>query len=215
MRTHNLARRRRLGLLLLALALGAAGCFSLRQERPEKRFYVIETERPGGANKAADAEAAARRVLAVRTLRVSPGYEDRSLVYRTGPATYESDFYNEFFILPHSMLSEQTRRWFEASGLFAHVVSTASRLEATHLLEGSITALYGDFSAPDAPRAVVKMQFFLIDDTGVEPRLEASRDYRSSVALSEKTPAAVVEGFSKGMAEILTNLENDFAEALQ
>ena len=80
---------------------------------------------------AAAAETTLDAVLAIRPLRVSPSYAGSEFVYRTGDVSLESDFYNEFFIPPGRLVSEEVRRWFEASGLFEMVVDSASPIEST------------------------------------------------------------------------------------
>ena len=62
------------------------------------------------------------KVLTVRRIRVTPKYEGKGLVYRLSELSYESDFYNEFFISPVSMFTEEIRKQLSESGLFKIVV---------------------------------------------------------------------------------------------
>ena len=43
-----------------------------------------------------------------------------------------------------SMIAEEVREWVAGSGLFQNVANASGRVEPDHLLEGRITALYGD-----------------------------------------------------------------------
>ena len=61
--------------LLLVLTLG--GCVSLERAYPDRRYFVIEA--PRGA---ASPNPTASGVLLVTSLRVSPRYESKSLIYR-------------------------------------------------------------------------------------------------------------------------------------
>ena len=62
-------------------------------------------------------------------------------------------------------------------------------------LDSKIVDIYGDYSNPDDPRAVLNMQFFLIDDTSDVAELVYSNVYNQSVAISSRTPGALVEGW--------------------
>ena len=133
--------RPRLGILwplLAASMMLPAGC-SLRQKAPLKFTYLVEASRPGETR-----HGAGKRALRLRSLGVAPPYEERGFVYRTSDLGYESDFYHEFLVTPRAMLTEQARQWLDASGLFSAVIDPASKAEATHSLEGHVSALYAD-----------------------------------------------------------------------
>ncbi len=203
--------------LLLALQAAAllalSGCFDLRQKPLEKHYFVIDVERPGDAETPL-IPAAADRILSVRKFRVSPHYEGKGLVYREGEAAYRSDFYNEYFISTHAMFTEETRQWLAASGLFAHVVDTSSRMDATHVLEGSVTTLLGDFTDPKSPKAVLDIQLLLMEDTGVDPKILASKTYKVEIPLDRRSPEALVAGLTKALERSLTRFESDLREVL-
>lgn len=63
-----------------------------------------------------------------------------------GDLFYETDYYNEFFISPGSLLAEELRQWMARSGLFEHVVGSPRAVEPNYILEGEVTALNGDYS---------------------------------------------------------------------
>ncbi len=76
------------------------GCVNLEKSYPEKRYFIMDASR-GEDISSSDTDAA----LTVRRFRVSPKYEGKGLVYRLDDLSYESDFYNEFFIPPASMFT--------------------------------------------------------------------------------------------------------------
>jgi len=103
---------------VLALFLLLAGCMGRRYV--EKRTFLLDVSRDGTVS-----TAERNVVLRVRTLRVSPRYEGKGFVYRMANFNYESDFYNEFFTSPDSMITEEVRQWLAESGLFQNPASSS------------------------------------------------------------------------------------------
>lgn len=185
-----------------------AGCLVPERKPVEKRYYNLEIAREDRAQ-----NAAADRALKVRRLAISPRYAGRELVYKTGETAFESDFYNEFFIPPAEMLTQDLRAWLDRSGLFAHVLDPASLAQAGLVLEGAVNALYGDFSRRP-PVAVAKLQFFLIDERSAEGAILFSRDYAREVALDAGSPRDLVLGLRAAVRDVFASLEADLREAL-
>ena len=100
--------------ILLSLSIG---CINLERSYIEKNYFVLDSS-PAEDISSPDTG----KILAVRRLRVSPKYEGKGLVYRLKELSYESDFYNEFFIYPVSMFTEEIRKRLAGSGLFKQVV---------------------------------------------------------------------------------------------
>jgi ABC-type uncharacterized transport system auxiliary subunit len=143
-----------------------------------------------------------------------PVYNSRGLVYRKGESEYESDFYHEFLIAPQDLISSQTRNWLAQSGLFKTVLEPGSLLEATHVLEGSVLALYGDLRGQNLPQAVLQIRFFLVANQGSKFQIVFTRDYRASQRAEEKTADALVAAWDRCLAQILSELEKDLGTVL-
>ena len=126
-----------------------------------KHQFVLEATRP-----AQPVRQPHDVVLAVRGFTIDPLYDGRGLKYRKGESEYEADFYNEFVIAPQVLLSSQTRNWLSRSGMFQTVLETGSLVEATHILEGNVLVLYGDFRDRKLPQAVMQIRIFLIANKG-------------------------------------------------
>ncbi len=192
---------------LLLLALLGSGC--LGRHSYTKRQFVLAAARP------AQPPGQTRDiVLAVRTFTVDPAYDSRGLLYRKGEAEYQSDFYHEFLIAPQDLISSQTRNWLAQSGLFKTVLEPGSLLEATHVLEGSVLALYGDLRGQNLPQAVLQIRFFLVANQGSKFQIVFTRDYRASQRAEEKTADALVAAWDRCLAQILSELEKDLGTAL-
>ena len=187
--------------ILFALA---SGCVGIEKSYPDKRYFVLEvnrnvnpSNRPGNG------------VLQVANIRVSPRYEDKGFVYRTSGSSYESDFYNQFLVSPAALLGEELRKGLAQSQIFRHVINSSSQLEPTHVLEGVVDALYGDFRDPGAPKAVLEMEFFLRKESASKADIVAARRYAKSVAVNGRSPEALVKGWNEALEAILSALIAD------
>ncbi len=187
--------------ILLALA---SGCVGIERSYPDKRYFVLEVNRnvnpsnpPGNG------------VLQIAHIRVSPRYEDKGFIYRTSGSGYESDFYNQFLVSPAALLGEELRKGLAQSQIFRHVINASSQLEPTHVLEGVVDALYGDFRDPGAPKAVLEMEFFLRKETPSKAEIVAAKRYAKSVAVNGRSPDALVRGWNEALDGILSALVAD------
>ena len=176
----------------------------------QKQHYMLDTQRTRSAV-IADKSA----IVEVRRFTVSSAFGSRSLVYRTGELEYESDFYNEFLVAPSAMITEKTRDWLWESGLFARVLEPGSAADPTHVVQGNIIALYGDFRDESVLKAVMEMRIFLTEtEAQSESGIVFGKTYKSSKVLESGTPEDLVAALDRCLVEILTDLEQDLAEQL-
>ena len=189
--------------LILTGTLLAGGC-SLKKPSPARHSFLIEAPRTGEAR-----AAAASGVLRVRNLQVAAPFEGKGFVYRSSGLGYQTDFYQEFLVAPRALLTEQTRQWLGASGLFRYVLDPASKSDATHSLEGNVSALYGNYRDPASPKAVLAVEFFLTNDQAVSPEIVFHKSYRQEVPLENRAPETLAKGWGKALEQILAALEQD------
>ena len=201
------ARRLGFGALILLVAVLTVGCVRLAKEYPVKRQHVLDVQR------AADAAAPMGENLAVRTFSISSICEGKQFVVRRGEADIESDYYNEFAVAPALLVTEQARRWFEDAGLFDQVSGSSSLLDATHALEGHISALQGDWR--EEPRAILELQLTLIDVRTEPPRVLVHRRYDLAVPLQEKSADGLTRAWNSALSEALSRFEQDAIAAAQ
>jgi cholesterol transport system auxiliary component len=202
---------RRIGLalclVLTVFMLMAPGC---SKPSANSRYYVLETTRP-----ATPPAKEGKAILAVPRFTVDAAYAGRGLVYRLDEYRYESDAYNEFLVSPAVMITEKTRDWLSASGLFAQVLGAGSSVDATHRIEANITALYGDFRDKDKPKAVVEMRFFLLrTKAGVDPEILFAKPYQASMEVTTDDPEGLIDGLDRCLQTILTELEKDLVDVV-
>ena len=206
----NRRRAAALFLYLIVILTGtmlSGGC-SLKKQYPAKHSFLIEAQRAGEAR-----TAAASGVLRVRNLQIAAPFEGKGFVYRTSGLGYQTDFYHEFLVAPRSLITEQTRQWLGASGLFRYVLDPASKADATHSLEGNVSALYGDYRNGASPKAVLAVEFFLVNDQPASPEIVFHKSYRQEVSLENRAPETLAKGWGKALEQILSGLEQDLAKA--
>jgi cholesterol transport system auxiliary component len=195
--------------LALLAAVAAAGCsLGPDTDYPEKRHYAFDADR-----EADRAGPLAGSVLKVRGFTISRRYEGPEIVHREGEVDWVSDFYNAFFAPPAGLVTERARSWMKEAGAFARVVPTSSYVDATHVLEGHVAALYGDYR--DEMRAVMEIQFLLLDDRPDSAGLVLSKAYRKEIPVADRSAPALVKGWNRALAEILAALEQDIAGSLR
>jgi cholesterol transport system auxiliary component len=194
------------GAVLLLAALGS-GCASRRTYA--KQEFVLEATRP-----ASPARQPREVILAVRDFTINPVYEGRGFIYRKNESKYEADFYNEFLIAPHALLASQTRNWLYRSGLFKTVLEPGSLVEPTHVLEGNVMVLQGDFRDRKPPQAVIQIRIFLVAGTRTQPQVVFTRDYQAVREAEAPTGDALAAAFDQCLVQILSALEEDLGKAL-
>jgi ABC-type uncharacterized transport system auxiliary subunit len=204
-------------LLLAALALIPLGCLS--KSYPERQRFVLDAGR--SELPAVEAAAAAQAVkgrsqepgagsLRVGQIRVSPLFERKRFVYRTGESTLEEDFYNEFYAPPAQILREATFDWMSTSPLFQVVVEDAPYAAADWLLEGRVERLYADLRSEIAPQSVMVIEFSLLRTRTNEAAF--SKRYVAATEIPRRDPSSVVSGWNESLARILSEFEADMVE---
>jgi cholesterol transport system auxiliary component len=186
----------------LALLCFLTGCFNFNKAYPEKHYFVLNVSR--GKKPLLSTSNA---FLKIQRFRVSPQFEGKAFVYRKGNLNYESDYYNEFFISPGLMITEEVKKWLAESGLFKYVMGSSSPVEPTFKLEGAVNALYGDYSDTEAPKAVLEIQFFLVRNLSSGPVIVFGKTYHEEILLKGHSPDALATGWNLALEHILTELE--------
>ena len=190
---------------VFALTLILSGCVS--RKYVERSSFVLEVSRPEVVS------SRTATILRVRTLRVSPRYEGKRFVYRGESLSYKTDFCNEFLTSPDTMITEEVREWLADSGLFQQVVDFSGQVEPTHILEGTITDLYGDSSERGSPpRAALQMEFYLSEEIAGRSKTVFHNRYRQEIRIQRDSPEELIQGWNKALARILTDFEGDLRE---
>ncbi|MGH7971939.1 MAG: ABC-type transport auxiliary lipoprotein family protein [Limisphaerales bacterium] len=189
---------------MLALPCLISGCLS----RPALHTQTFAFDPP--ADSPPKAAASSQRVITIRSLRVAPPFDDRSLIYRTGEFAYNADPYAEFLVSPADSLRPPIRSWMRQSDFFRTVVETGSALKPNSMAEITILELYGDFRRPPEPAAVLTLRFVLLDSPeGIPGKLAFEREYSRRVALNARNAQALMAGWNEALNQILVQLGSD------
>jgi cholesterol transport system auxiliary component len=192
--------------LLIAFACGCG-----TQRAYDYRYFVLSVDHEAaGATTRAD-------ILKIRNFRISDRYNRTELTYRTGEMSIETDYYRRYIVPPESLVTEETRRWLQAGHLFSQVLDATSRATAQFSLEGNVSALYGDFRpelAPGSYKAVVEIQFVLIDERKADNTVVFHQSYRSEQPVARPATDELIKGQNLALKDILTRMEADLKKTL-
>jgi len=202
--TLRLARARLCWLLALPGLL--TGCLS----RPALVHQSFALQAPSLSK---PADAASQGVLALRTVQVSPLFDDRAFVYRLGPDLYQADPYAGFRADPGRALGIAIRSALRSSGVFQDVTDPGSEVPADLALEVYANELYGDFRGAGQLAAVLSLRFVLFNEGGTGQKVLLQREYSQRVPLKEQTAAALVAGWNQALNQILSAAARDLAAA--
>jgi cholesterol transport system auxiliary component len=198
----KITQRARRAILLLCVFCSA--CVSLERSYPEIHYFVISVP-----DRSDHQSSIGEGILSVANLRISPRFADKNFVYRTSESGYETDYYNQFLTSPDLNIAEEVRKGLAAAPLFKYVIGPGNQLAPNYSLEGSINALYGDFRNLNAPMAVVEFEVFVHNEDSAKPGVVLQKRYRKSVAISARSPEALVKGWDDALSEIIAALSAD------
>lgn len=198
--------------LLLILALILAGCSGLQKTVPVKRFYGLDVN-PGFSSediRGTGVLEAGKSVL-VKELRISPPYDSHAFVYKMGPQSYTTDFYNEFITYPTKLISEIIAEQLYTSVYFSPPVSDRKQ-SIDYRVSGKITRLYGDFQVTSSAVAVIEIRLILEEKEKDRFTPVFSHTYRHDAHIDLPRPEHLAAGWSKGLEKIMILFLNDYKE---
>ncbi|HPS55538.1 MAG TPA: hypothetical protein PLP05_08070 [Sedimentisphaerales bacterium] len=165
--------------------------------------FLFETDRVGTAVNAIGGN------ICVKTFEIASPFDSDCFVYKRANNDYETDYYNRFVTCPDLLITQQCQKWLEKSGIFSNVLSCSSAVTADYILEGNVISLYGDFSEEKPTFAVMQIRFFLIKETGDKALVVFNKEYNEKIEVAAASPADIVSGYDKCLANILNSFEKD------
>ncbi|HEX9665817.1 MAG TPA: ABC-type transport auxiliary lipoprotein family protein [Thermodesulfobacteriota bacterium] len=194
-------------LIVFNLLILNLGCVGLQKNYPERKYYVFDVTPSNNYN-----ESSKHSVLEIRNFRVSPAYYGNEFVYRVSGDGYESDFYNQFFKSPASLITQEAFKWFSQASAFKYVVVAPSEVPPDYILDGYINSIYGDYSDTGLPKAVLSAQLFLIKEDSGKNSIVFNKSYQKVVDITSQSPTALVNGWNEALNQTLTELESDLSK---
>lgn len=153
-------------------------------------------------------------VLAVRTFAASASAGEQGILTRAEPLTLRQDFYNQFFMPPSELVEDVTRQWLANTGLFRNVAPAGSGIDPTHVLDGELLAIYGDFTG-ERPIAVLHLALLLQSSRGGFRSIIHHGDYRREIPIEAANPEALVIGYNQALRDVLQSFERDISNRLR
>jgi uncharacterized lipoprotein YmbA len=198
-----------------AACMVAASCGPLARPATDRQLYAIDPGRPPAARPPDVAPAGApATALRVRRLQVVNPYAGSGFVYRNADGTFRTDYYNGFVTAPSEQLTGAFVDWLSHSGSFASVVDSASSVPARYVLEGSVTALYGDYSDRSAPKAVIEVRLFVLDEQARGSPVAFQKEYRAAAPIKPASTSSLAKGWSESLKSILGQVDADLQSRL-
>jgi cholesterol transport system auxiliary component len=139
--------------LMLTAPLVLAGCSSVlpAQKYVPQVDWPLDPQPPNW-----QAANPGGRVLLVRDLAAGPGLDEQGLQSLRADGSLDISYYNHWAVPPADAATAALTNWAEASGAFAAVVGTGTRLTPGLIVEGTLTEFVADLSAGQA-RAVLTL----------------------------------------------------------
>jgi ABC-type uncharacterized transport system auxiliary subunit len=195
-------------LLPAIICLTGGGCVRGTRSAPDLTYLDVD---PGPA---LETLGISPEVLLLRRLDVASPFDDRRFIYKTAPGTYESDYYVRFVAPPAELLTERLEAWLSESGLFGAVVEPGSSVDFRYVLEGELQELFGDYSNPQQPEAVIQAEFVLVDDLEGAGKVIFKRQYRHTEPVNSSGGKAVAASWRIALRSILLELSTDLRSHL-
>jgi cholesterol transport system auxiliary component len=192
--------------LVVAAGLVLAGC-SVTRPSPVKQTFLLDPPMPAAVAKTQPS------ALRIGTVTVAAPFRGRGFVSREGDLRYETDFYNEFFVPPATMIGELTGRALERAKVFVLVAPASSPADTDWILDAFVTSLFVDARDPAKMVADVEITYYLFrSDGGGMPVWTQS--YRQRAPLSAPTAPAYAAALNVALGQVFAELSRDLSTAI-
>jgi len=146
-----------------------------------------------------------RKILFVNSTSAIPQFSDLNFVYRTGNTNYLTDYYNEFFTLPTSLVNQIIVHYLSATKLFRLATNDYHAIHFNYILNSKITELYADYRCRNQPKAVITIQFILLNPSCSNTIL-LNKTLSATVPLQQKNSQSLVNAWNIGLKTIMQRL---------
>ncbi|MGI9534066.1 MAG: hypothetical protein ACR2NW_03875 [Thermodesulfobacteriota bacterium] len=191
-------------IILSFILIIASSCGQLKRSYPARNFYTLEVSQL--ENNLSNGN----EYLKIVRVRLNPEYYHQDFNYKIADKQFQNDYYNQFYKPIDLIVIAELYKWMSNSGIFKEVLPANNIVDAKYYIYANIVDIYADFTGP-GPKAVLNMQFFLIDESDAVPRLAYTNVYNLETALTDSLPGTIVDGWNKNLKEIFTQFQNDLS----
>jgi len=194
-----------IAILPIVPALAVTACLTARG--PSSHTFTIEAPEPKAASNAGGL------IVGVARVEVAPEYSGEALVYQTGEHEVIRDPYARFAAPPSALLATAIRGYLANADFIGDVVSLESGLRPQIAVETSAVRLAGILRTTESS-SVMTIRFRVLR-SGSGPATEMFRKTYSATSENRRaTSRAVVDGWNRALAEIMSDFESDLRTSL-
>ena len=146
------------------------------------------------------------KTLEILYPEISMQFAGANFVYCIHDQQYTSDYYNMFFVSPLEQIYHNELKYLQASQLFKYASANVVPLHPDYILKTRINELYADYRYGLAPKAIMSVQFVLIDMSSNPQKVIMQRSFTRELLLTQKTSNALVTAWSNELDDILKQL---------
>ena len=190
--------------ILLSILIFSISCGQLKRSYPARNFYTLEV------GQLENNLSSGKEYLKIVRVRLNPEYFHQDFNYKVAENQFQSDFYNQFYKPVDQIVFAELYKSLSNSGIFKQVLPPNSIIESNYYIYVNIVDIYADFTGP-TPKAVLNMQFFLINESNGMPRLAYTNVYNHETVLADSLPATIVNGWNEELKAIFTQFQNDLS----
>ena len=189
-------------------ALAITACLTARSPS-SPRSFTIEAPEPK------DRSNAGGPIVAVARVEMAPEYSGEAFVYQTSEHELVRDPYARFVALPSSLLATAIRGYLGNADFLGDVVSPGSELRPQVTVETSALKLAGILRSAESS-SLLTIRFRVLRN-GKEPGLATElslKTYSETSNNPRATPKAIVDGWNRALAKIMSAFEADLRTSL-
>jgi ABC-type uncharacterized transport system auxiliary subunit len=195
-------------LVLLGLLATLAGC-QFNRPQPNVTYHTFRSEMPEHRATAPAGDRSNTRNLRISRARIAPPYGSRAFQYRTGAAVFTPTYYDLWAGDPGELLADKLARQLEQQNVWSVVFDDATPALGLDTLDVRCRELYADVTDRASPSAVITIRIALLDPQGV---VKMTAEFTHSEKVQSNSPAAMVEGWSRGIQAIAREIDRTLRE---
>ena len=184
-------------LLMSALSMTITGCVSLNKKYIAQQQYGLSVPAAKYTGHKTD------KVLEIYYPEMSSQFSGSNFVYRTDALKYTSDYYNMFFVSPYEQINKNELKYLASSQIFKYTSNNSYPLQPDYILKTYVSELYADYRDANAPKAVMTIQFVLLDAKAPTSTIIFNKTFTKNIALTQKSSDALVFAWSNELESIL------------
>lgn len=187
-------------ILILLYGLCLIGCVNLNHKYIEQQKYGLAVSLPKPVAHKND------KILEIYYPEIAAQFSGANFIYRTHELKYTSDYYNIFFVSPLEQIYHNELKYLQTVKLFKYVSGDVTPLKPNYILKTYVSALYADYRDTTQPKAMMSIQFILLDVSVKPVKIIMQKTFVQSMLLPQKSSDALVATWNKELEIILQQL---------